>query len=154
MAQMLLPVPHVPQRQPGECLAACAAMLLLYVGHPVNYEQLLRLLRVKPGIGAPISNVRHLEKMAVEITYRQGVLSDLDYHLGHNQPCLVPVQTGELPYWDDDTFHAIVVAGQDDAHMYLNDPVFPYAPIQVSRGDFDLAWLARDEYYAVITPRI
>ncbi len=61
------------------------------------------------------------------------------------------LQTDELPYWNDDTLHAVLVIGLDDTDIYLNDPAFPNGPVQVSRGDFDLAWLARDEYYAVIT---
>ena len=151
MTQIILPVPHVSQRQQGECLAACAAMMLLYLGRPTNYDQLLKLLRIKADIGAPISNVRRLERLGVDVAYRQGSLSDLHNHLDNSQPCLTPVQTGELPYWDDDTLHAVVVTGLDNDNIYLNDPAFPNAPLRVSGGDFDLAWLARDEYYAVIT---
>jgi hypothetical protein len=40
----------------------------------------------------------------------------------------------------------------DDTHVYLNDPALPNAPILVSRGDFELAWLERDEFYAVLMP--
>jgi len=68
MTQVILPVPHVPQRQQGECLAACAAMMLLYLDLTVRYDRLLKLLRVRTGIGAPISNVRHLEKLGVTVT--------------------------------------------------------------------------------------
>lgn len=35
--------------------------------------------------------------------------------------------------------------------FYLNDPAFPIAPQIVSHGDLDLAWIAYDAYYAVIT---
>ncbi len=150
MAQLVLPVPHLPQRRQGECLAACAAMLLLYLGLTINYDRLLKLLRVKTGIGAPVFNVQQLERLGVVVSYGQGNLADIRNHLRNNQPCLTPVQTGELPYWDADTSHAVVVIGIDDHNIYLNDPAFPNAPIQVSLGDFDLAWLARDEYYAVL----
>ncbi|MBI1882195.1 MAG: hypothetical protein HYR94_28815 [Chloroflexi bacterium] len=34
MASIILPVPHILQRQPGECLAACAAMILTYLALP------------------------------------------------------------------------------------------------------------------------
>jgi hypothetical protein len=33
MAATILPVPHIPQRKQGECLAACAAMMLNYLDH-------------------------------------------------------------------------------------------------------------------------
>ncbi len=49
--------------------------------------------------------------------------------------------------------HAVVVTGLDDDYIYLNDPAFTNAPIQVRRGDFDLAWLAQDEYYALLMRR-
>jgi len=38
------------------------------------------------------------------------------------------------------------------AYIYLNDPELPDAPIPVTQGDFDLAWLAQDERYAVLLP--
>jgi|GEM_PF-2396534 len=37
------------------------------------------------------------------------------------------------------------------AHVHLNDPEFDLAPLLTPIGDFDLAWLARDELYAVLT---
>ena len=89
MSSVILPVPHVPQRQQGECLAACAVMMLTYLGLSINYERLLKLLRIRSDVGAP-------------------------------------------------------------AFVYLNDPALTNAPIQVPRGDFELAWLAQDESYAVL----
>jgi len=67
------------------------------------------------------------------------------------QPCIAFVKTGELPYWKRSVDHAVVVAGIDDGYVYLNDPDLPTAPISVSLGDFDLAWLEHDEMYAVLT---
>jgi ABC-type bacteriocin/lantibiotic exporter with double-glycine peptidase domain len=150
MASVILPVPHVPQREQGECLAACAAMLLRYIGLSTNYDQLLKLLRVKTNVGAPASNIRHLKALGVTVIYKQGNWAELQDQLMNNRPCMVPVQTGELSYWTDQTDHAVVVVGLDEAFIYLNDPAFPNAPIQVSRGEFDLAWLERDEAYAVV----
>lgn len=72
-------------------------------------------------------------------------------HLQSGQPCIAFVKTGELPYWKRNIDHAIVVVGIDDTHIYLNDPDLPTAPTRVSIGDFDLAWLERDEMYAVLT---
>lgn len=151
MSSVILPVPHVPQRQLGECLAACAAMLLLYLGLSVNYDRLLKLLQIWPDAGGvPAPNIRELERLGVTVIYKQGTLEELEDHLLNNRPCLALVQTGELPYWDEDTLHAVVVIGLDENTVHLNDPSFLTAPIQVSRGDFDLAWLARDEMYATL----
>ena len=35
--------------------------------------------------------------------------------------------------------------------LYVNDPNHSEAPIAVPRGDFELAWLESDYYYALIT---
>lgn len=37
---MQLPVPHRKQLQQSDCLAACAAMVLAYLGEPVDYQRL------------------------------------------------------------------------------------------------------------------
>ena len=44
MPKHLLPVPHHKQREGADCLAACAAMVLSYLGLSVAYERLLKLL--------------------------------------------------------------------------------------------------------------
>ena len=44
----------------------------------------------------------------------------------------------------------MVVIGLDAQYVYLNDPEFDVNPIQVSRGDFDLAWFEHGEFYAVL----
>jgi predicted double-glycine peptidase len=67
-------------------------------------------------------------------------------------PVIVPLRTGELPHWSENIDHAVVVVGMDEHSVYLNDPAFATAPIQVPHGDFDLAWLEREEYYAVLAP--
>ena len=152
MASLLLPVPHLQQRAPGECLAACAAMVLAYLNVPVDYNYLLKLLHIKRDIGAPASNIRNLEPLGVKVIYKQGTLSELYSHLNNGFPCIASVRTGELPYWrSEDLLHAVVVVGLDDHAVYLNDPAFPNAPAQTTRGDFDLAWLERDEFYSVIS---
>lgn len=37
----LLSVPLHRMKQTADCLAACVAMVLDYLGHPVNYDQLI-----------------------------------------------------------------------------------------------------------------
>ena len=95
--------------------------------------------------------IRKLEQFGVRVIYKQGNFDILQKHLQAGQPCIVFVKTGELPYWNRDLDHAVVLAGMDDTFVYLNDPNLPAAPTSVSRGDFDLAWLERDEMYAVLT---
>ena len=42
---MLLPLQHWRQRQPGECLVACAAMVMAYLERQIDYDTLHRRLR-------------------------------------------------------------------------------------------------------------
>jgi ABC-type bacteriocin/lantibiotic exporter with double-glycine peptidase domain len=151
ISRPLLPVAHIPQRQHGDCLVACAAMVLAYLGRPISYNRLLRTLGVQPGVGAPFSNLRFLERLKVTVIYEQGTLAQLQRFLTNGWPCIVPVKSRELPYWANiDIDHAVVVVGMEAMSIYLNDPAFVTAPLQVPLGDFDLAWFERGEHYAVL----
>lgn len=60
---------------------------------------------------------------------------------------------GQLPHWFGEDFaRAAVMVGMDAGHAYLHDPAVLVYPLRVSIGDFDLAWLGRDEQYAVLLP--
>lgn len=128
-------------------------MALDYIGQPVNYDRLLRLLQIDPDYGTSARNILRLSELGVEVLYTRGTLDDIRAHLIADHPCIVFVNTGELPYWQEATGHAVVVVGLDDATVYLNDPAFATAPQIVSHGDFLLAWLEMDEYFAVIQQR-
>ncbi len=128
-------------------------MVLDYIGKPVNYDRLLRLLRIDSEYGTPASNASNLTELGVEVLYGRGTLEDIRGHLAADRPSIAFVNTGELPYWDEATGHAVVVVGLDDEKVYLNDPAFNSAPQIISHGDFLLAWLEADEYYAVIRRR-
>jgi len=127
-------------------------MALEYLGQPTDYAHLITLLDIRD-FGAPSSNIRRLEKLNFSVSFRQGAQADLETHLLRGEPCIVFVRTGELPYWSEDTGHAVVLVGIDDEAVYLNDPAFVQAPQRVSHGDFFLAWLEFDYDYAVITTR-
>ncbi len=133
-------------------MAACAAMVLTYLRVTVHYQRLFKALHIQKGLGTPFPNIRALTQFGINITYQQGALIDLYTFLRNDRPIIVPVKTLELPHWTEDTDHAIVVVGIDEQSVYINDPAFASAPIPVSHGDFGLAWLERDEYYAVLAP--
>lgn len=149
---VLLPVIHVQQHNEGDCLAACVDMVLKYLAAPRAYPRLLRALHIDKRVGAPFPNIQRLEKLGITVVFRQGSLVQLYKFLQNGWPVIIPVKTGQLPYWQEDTDHAIVVVGMDEQSVYINDPAFVTAPIPVSHGNLDLAWLERNEYYAVLAP--
>ena len=71
MPNILLPIPHQRQRQEADCLAACAAMVLEHLKVQVKYQQLLKLLKVKP-YGTAGQNLKHLSSLGVQVVYREG----------------------------------------------------------------------------------
>ena len=149
MPNTLLPIPHHPQRDDGDCLAACAAMVLDYLSVSADYDRLLRLLGVKP-YGTPGSRLNNLADLGVHVRYARGTQDELSDYLARGQPCIVLVRTDQLPYWTYATDHAVLVVCFDEQAVYVNDPAFEQAPQRVSHADFELAWLEFDYRYAVI----
>ena len=149
MPSILLSIPHHPQRDDGDCLAACAAMVLDHLSVSADYDRLLRLLGVKP-YGTPGSRLNNLADLGVHVRYARGTLDELFDYLARGQPCIVLVRTDQLPYWTYATDHAVLVVGFDEQAVYVNDPAFEQSPQRVSHADFELAWLEFDYRYAVI----
>ena len=149
MPNTLLSIPHHPQHSDGDCLAACAAMVLEHLGVSVDYHRLLRLLDVKP-YGTPGSHLKNVSDLGVNVSYALGTLQELLEYLADGKPSIVLVRTGQLPYWDYATDHAVVVVGFDEEAVYVNDPAFERAPQRIPQADFELAWMAFDYRYAVI----
>lgn len=142
---------HFPQRADGDCLTACGMMALAYIGRTPTYRRLLRVLGTIPDVGTPFSNLRRLHKFGVAVTYGQGTLQDLQAHLANNTPCILSVDTGEFPYWQRATAHAVVLVGLDEMFAYFHDPDLAFGPTRISRGDLDLAWLEGDELFATLS---
>ena len=53
--------------------------------------------------GAPSSNIQHLADLGLSVCFGQGSLAGLETHLERDEPCVVFLRTGELPYWTEDT---------------------------------------------------
>lgn len=147
----LLAVSHYRQRQQADCLAACAAMVLEYFHLPFTYERLLRLLNIRY-YGTSFSSLRKLESFGVAAIIARGDLASLQRHLEGGSPVIVAINTTPLPYWDDDTAHAVVVVGLEQDRVLVNDPGFDQAPQAVPRDAFLLGWLEQDYRYAVLRP--
>lgn len=150
MLNTLLPVPHQRQQQEADCLAACAAMVLGYLNVEIQYQQLLKLLKMKP-YGTPGQNLKYLSSLGLQIVYREGSLEQIKNYLQNGVPCITLVRTADLSYWDYGTDHALVVVGFDEQAISVNDPAFNEYPISVPVIEFELAWMAFDYRYGVIT---
>ena len=150
MPKILLNVPHRLQQSDGDCLVACAAIVLSYLGRTVDYTQLLRLLSIQ-SYGAPAGNIRSLVRWDFSVRYSKTDVKGLESLLQDGHPVIVFVLTDELPYWSCSTAHALVVVGYDEDYIYANDPYRAEAPIAIARGDFELAWQERDYHYVVIS---
>lgn len=149
---ILLPVPHLQQSNDGDCLPTCAYMVLAYLGKRTRLWRLRWLMRVK-SFGTPFFHIRNLQQLGITVELKtQGSLPLLHQNLLQNHPCIVSIQTENLPYWNRNALHAVVVVGIDHEAIYLNDPELPEAPVAVSHGDFELAWLAQDERFAILLP--
>jgi ABC-type bacteriocin/lantibiotic exporter with double-glycine peptidase domain len=83
-SQHLLPsvegIRHRRQQQVADCLAACAAMVLDYLGLSISYEKLLGILSIGP-YGTPRSSILHLESLGVRVAYREAALDILAEYL-------------------------------------------------------------------------
>lgn len=145
---------HRQQRRESDCLVACAEMLLNYLGIPLGYERVAKLLRAGPAF-TPFTNLRYLASLRLSITLgEQGDLSVFESNLELGLPVIVGVQTLTWEHWQGEvTRHAVVVVGIDrtDGVIYIDDPFFADAPIEMSLLRFEIGWQEKDREYAVIS---
>lgn len=127
-------------------------MALQHLGINSDYPDLLELLRIR-SFGAPAGNIRLLERLGLKVSYSVSDMKGLEHLLREGTPVIVFLRTGDLPYWEYSTDHAVVVVGYDPEaqQIILNDPYAEEGAISVPLGDFELAWSERDYHYAAIT---
>lgn len=128
-------------------------MVLANLGITVRYPRLLKTLKIQPGVGASIYNLRYLNKIDKSLSIRilDGDMDMLAGTLRQNWPVITAVNTVDLPYWSGEvTYHAVIVVGMDASSVWLHDPWFEDAPKEVERIKFESAWLRREYACAVI----
>ncbi len=109
----ILSVPHHPQLNDGYCLPACVQMVLGYWNIERDQAGLAKVLGLIPGAGVPGNRVKTLASKKLNVYYGSGELGDLEATLDQEFPPIVLVNTGELPYWQQVTAHAVVLLGVD-----------------------------------------
>ena len=143
-----LPVPHYRQTADGQCLPACARMVLAYLGRELEEAQIAKRLQ-SYSFGTPAPNIRHLESLGLSVTFGQMSVSRLQAYLQKGIPCILFIQAGELPYSESEGFHAVVVVGLSGQSVYINDPALDTGPQTASLDDLRLAW-SEFEYEAAV----
>lgn len=149
----ILSVPHRIQRNPTSCVPASVQMVLAYYGIEKDEITIGHLLELSEE-GTSILNVELLEHAEIGATVRAGEIqeSEIRQFLDRGIPLIAGVMTGNLPYWNSNRPHSVVVIGYDEQLVYLNDPKFSEAPQRVSWDDFRLAWGRFGRFAAIIRP--
>ena len=114
-------------------------MIAAYWHQPLLQADIARWLGTS-AIGTASSRIQRMEGRGFQVIYRIGSLKELQTWLDQDVPCILFLRTGELPYWNLDTPHAVVLAGLEAERAYLFDPAQETAPIPVAVGDLLLAW--------------
>lgn len=150
---LLLGIKHRQQRRKADCLVACAAIVLDYLGVAVDETRLRRRLGTTEN-GTPFPNIERLQALGLFVHHaKQGDLSIFERNLEWGLPVIASVETFGWQHWAGEvTRHAVVVVGIDRENdvIYIHDPFFADAPIEMSLVAFEIGWEERERQYAVI----
>lgn len=144
-----LPLTHVKQSRRGTCLSACARMVLLALGDDVSEDQLARLFDTE-WYGTPASRIQRLTQRGYLTIYEQTTLEQLQHDLLQHIPVIIFLRTGDLPGWQEDVAHAVVLVGLTANTAIIHDPVREAGPDEVNLDAFLLGWSEMDYYCATI----
>lgn len=126
-------------------------MALAFFGIAKSQKQIAMQIGHIEGAGTPARNITRLSVFGVGVQYVElGALNDLHQGVEAGAAIIVFVRTAELPYWDRDTPHALVIVGIEADIIYVNDPAFENAPVAMAIDDFMLAWDEFGNQYAII----
>ncbi len=150
MPLRVLSVPHKVQEHEAGCLAACAQAVLSFLGVEQTQTNLNRILGLT-SIGVPFRHIQRLTTLGVAVLLQRGEESDLRSAIDRNLPPILFVKTGDLPYWQDNTAHAVVMIGYGENTVLLADPQFVHSPQHIDWDALMLAWSEMDYYFALIS---
>jgi hypothetical protein len=118
-------------------------MVLDHLGIQISYQRLAKILQAQPSF-TPFSNLRFLESLGLTVMIGNGTLATFAQYIELGLPVLVSVKTVDWEHWGKETTeHAVVVVGLDESNgvIYINDPFFPNAPIEMSLIVFEIGYL-------------
>ena len=144
---------HRRQQRESDCLVACAAMITAYLGIQADYDKLAKIVRSR-WFGTPFGHIRYLDSLGLSVVH--GYHGDIDLFARNIEiglPVLVNVQTIGWPHWQGEvTYHAVVVLGCDQTGevIYIHDPFFTEAPIELNLTQFMIGWQEQNRQYAVV----
>jgi hypothetical protein len=128
-------------------------MVLEYLGLSIAYARIAKILRAGADF-TPFSHLRSLEQLGLSVILgTQGEVSLFETYIELGLPVIAAVKTLNWPHWGGiTTEHAVLVVGIDQAHdwIYIHDPFFAQAPIEMSLIEFEVGWIEQEGYYAVI----
>ena len=102
-------------------------------------------------IGTPYRNIERLAALGLTVALRSGSDIDLRAAIDDGTPPILFLMTGDLPYWQDNISHAVLLVGYDETSVMLADPVFPTSPQLTTWDELLLAWSEQDYAYATVT---
>ena len=151
MSRPLLAIPHRVEAFAGGCLPACLQMALAFFGLDWPQERIASQIGHITGAGTPARNVVRLSAPGIRVSYvAQGTLAQVEQSLAEGAVPILFVRTGELPHWEEDTAHALVIVGIENDVIIIHDPAFEHAPIPVPIDDFSLAWYEFGNQWAMV----
>jgi hypothetical protein len=128
-------------------------MVLDYLGITVDYHYLTRLLKTTE-TGTYFPNITQLTSLGMFVHIgKHAELSIYERNLGIGLPVIAAVTTFGWQHWQGEiTRHAVVVTGIDPIHelIYIHDPFFATAPIEMPLVEFETGWEEQERQYAVI----
>jgi ABC-type bacteriocin/lantibiotic exporter with double-glycine peptidase domain len=128
-------------------------MGLDYLGVAVDEERLRRRLGTTEQ-GTPFSNLERLQALGLFVHHaKQGDLPIFEHYLELGLPVIASVETFGWQHWAGEvTRHAVVVVGIDRENdvIYIHDPFYADAPIEMDLTEFMIGWEERERQYAVI----
>jgi ABC-type bacteriocin/lantibiotic exporter with double-glycine peptidase domain len=129
-------------------------MVLEYLGMSIEENRLRQILRTTDA-GTPFPNIERLSELGLFVNYgKQGDLSLFEHSVDLGLPVIVAVETLGWQHWGDEvTSHAVVVVGIDQPNglIYLHDPFFANAPIEMQLLEFEVGWDEKRRQYAAIS---